>query len=90
MKRTATARVLFGGEAHEGWLPHGAARPSVTASREVVLEVTLESEGTGYLLSWVPQAGESVQVCPPFSGDLWYETLESACEAARDQFGVRW
>jgi hypothetical protein len=90
MKRTATTRVLFGGEEHDGWLPRGAARPAKTARREVVLEVTLESDGAGYLLSWAPAPGEVVEISAPFAGDLWYETLESACEAARDQFGVAW
>jgi hypothetical protein len=90
MKRSAMIRVVFGGEEHHGWLPAGASKPPPTEEKEVLLEVTLEADGDGYLLCWAPAPGEAVGHLPPFAGDLWYETLESACASAREDFGVSW
>ena len=90
VKQTRTQRVSFGDEAHSGWLPGGAAVPRATPRIDVTLEIAIEQMDGGYILSWTPAAGESVESTPPFAGDLWFASLGEAQAAAGEHFGVRW
>ena len=81
LKQILGYHVTFGGETHSGWLPDNAAVPKATPTRDVALDITIESDGGGYLLCWDSPAHE-------FAGDLWYEALADAEEAATENFGV--
>ena len=71
----------FGGEEHSGWLPQGAATPLPTPVENVILDVEIEFDGGGYLLCWNAREGSR-------SGDMWFETLNLAEEAAAEEFGI--
>lgn len=81
VKQIPRHHVRFGGETHSGWLPQGAMIPTATPTRDVMLDITIESDGGGYLLCWV-----SADLA--ISGDLWYETLADAERAASENFAV--
>jgi hypothetical protein len=75
--------VVFGGEAHSGWLPPGAAMPARTPERVVDLELRILQNGSdGFLLEWAgPTAADS--------GDTWHPTIEEALEQAEASFGIK-
>lgn len=81
IKRIDGLPFRFGGVEHSGWLPEGAAMPLLTLVREVVLDLTIESDGAGYLLCFASRDGS---VC----NDYWFERLEDADQTAAEQFGV--
>jgi hypothetical protein len=71
----------FGGEEHSGWLPRGAAKPLPTPIENVMLDIEIVSEGSGYLLCWNAREGKR-------SGDWWFKTLSEAEVAATEYFGI--
>ena len=81
VKQVLGHHVTFGGEQHSGWLPQGAAMPRPTPTNDVALNITIESDGAGYLLCWV-SSDQTV------AGDLWYQELADAERAATVNFGV--
>jgi len=81
VKQILGHQVTFGGERHSGWLPQNAVVPKPTPTREVALDITIESDGGGYLLRWISTDVE-------FCGDLWYEALTDAEQSATENFGV--
>ena len=81
LKQILGHHFTFGGERHSGWLPQNAAIPKPTPTRDVSLDITIESDGGGYLLCWVSGGHE-------FVGDLWYEALPDAEQSAAENFGV--
>ncbi len=81
VKQALGHHFTFGGETHSGWLPQNAAVPKPTPTHKVALDITIESTSGGYLLCWV----SSDRV---FAGDLWYQTLIDAEQAAAENFGV--
>jgi hypothetical protein len=81
VKQVFGHQVTFGGERHSGWLPQGAAMPNPTPTRDVALNITIESDGAGYLLCWA-SSDHAV------AGDLWYQMLADAEQAAIENFGV--
>jgi len=81
VKQVFGHHVTFGGERHSGWLPQGAAMPKPTPTNDVALNITIESDGAGYLLCWV-SSDRTV------AGDLWYQDLADAERAATENFGV--
>jgi hypothetical protein len=50
VKQILGHHVTFGGETHSGWLPQGATILRPTPARDVMLDITIESDGAGYLL----------------------------------------
>ena len=74
--------VRLGGEEHSGWLPESATAPLPTQVREVLFNLEILFDGSGYLLCYSSQDGE---LC----GDTWHETLREAEQAATNEFGVR-
>ena len=81
VKQVLGHHVTFGGESHSGWLPQGAAVPKPTPTNDFALNITIESDGGGYLLCWV-SSDRAV------AGDLWYQMLADAEQAATENFGV--
>lgn len=76
----------IGGETHSGWLPPGVARPLPIPIYEVVLDLKIEFDGSGYLFCYRAREGS-------FCGDTWYPSLEDAEQDARESFGIdpsRW
>lgn len=55
--------------------------PKPTPTSDVSLNLTIESDGAGYLLCWV-SSDRSV------AGDLWYQDLPDAELSATENFGV--
>jgi len=53
VKQILGHHVTFGGELHSGWLPQNAVVPKPTPTSDVALNITIESDGAGYLLCWV-------------------------------------
>lgn len=88
--RKGTARITLGGEESDGWLPPGAAVPPRTPTRELEVDVALEDDGAGYLLSWASTSAGKQDATGVIAGDLWFESLDDACAAARDRFGLAW
>jgi len=82
VKQILGRHVTFGGELHSGWLPNGATTPMPTPTRDVTLNIDIRFDGSGYLLCWVSADGD-------VAGDLWYQTLADAEQAAVDNFGIR-
>ena len=82
-------RIQFGGEAPEGWIPSGAARPQPTPIHEEIVDFEILQESDGYILAWAarpsPTAGERL---PPLEGDNWYGSLAEAEQAAEADFGI--
>ena len=81
VKQILGHHVMFGGESHSGWLPQGAAIPKRTPTHDVALNITIEFDGAGYNLCWV-SSDRTV------AGDLWYQDLTDAEQAATENFGV--
>lgn len=74
--------VRFGGEAHTGWLPEGAAAPLPLAERVVLLDFSIaEDERSSYVLAWSGPDRET-------SGDTWHPNLEEAVHQAWYWFGI--
>lgn len=89
MKRISGHSVVFGGEKHQGWLPKGAVTPEAKLKVELRLELQIREGEGGFLLEWRPMdeaQGQRKEV--PFAGDLWFESLEEAEQAATHDFGV--
>jgi hypothetical protein len=82
LKRITNLRLRLGGEEHRGWLPPGAATPLPTPVQKVVVDLSIEFDGTGYLLICSAQDGS-------FSWDTWHESLNDAENQARDDYGVQ-
>jgi len=82
MKQILGHQVIFGGKSHSGWLPQGAAMPNPTPTRDVALNITIEFDGSGFLLCYASEDGS-------FANDTWHQTLEDAEQAAVENFGVR-
>ncbi|MDB5340308.1 MAG: hypothetical protein JWN70_5927 [Planctomycetaceae bacterium] len=72
----------FGGVAHAGWLPPGAAIPLPTPVRDVLLDIEIQYDGGGYLVCYTSQDGS-------VSGDTWHSSLAAAEQAALEDFGVQ-
>jgi len=81
IKEIKNFKVAISGEQHMGWLPAGASNPLPTPTREVVLNITIEHDGFGYLLCYASSDGG-------IFGDTWHETLEDAESEASEYFGV--
>jgi hypothetical protein len=81
IKEIKNYKVTIGSEQHMGWLPAGASNPLFTPAREVILNITIEHDGSGYLLCYTSSDGD-------IYGDTWHETLESAESEAFEYFGV--
>ncbi len=73
--------VRLGGEEHAGWLPPGAAKPPPTPVRDVLVDLSIEFDESGYFLICAAQ-DES------FCWDGWYQTLTEAEAAALRGYGV--
>ena len=73
--------VQIGGEPHSGWLPPGASMPLPTPVRDIVLNLEIQFDESGYLFCYDTTDGT-------FCGDTWHETLADAEEAARSAFGI--
>jgi hypothetical protein len=71
-----------GGEAHSGWFPPGASIPLPTPIRLLTLDVTIETEGPGYLLVFAARED------PNFGSDNWFDTMDDAVAAALKCFGI--
>ena len=82
IKRISGHKVRIGGTHHSGWLPEGAAHPLPTPVREVLFNLEIQFDGSGYLLCYVSQEGD-------LYGDIWHETLMDAEKAAAEDFGVK-
>jgi hypothetical protein len=74
-------QMIIGGDQHSGWSPTRAATAQ-SPRREVAFNFEIQSDGFGYLLCYVSEAGD-------LYGDTWYETLNGAMAAAAEAFGVR-
>jgi hypothetical protein len=81
VKRALAVPFAFGGEEHSGWLPPGAATPLPTPVQHFVLDVEIQSDGSGFLLCWSSPGGD-------FCGDLWYPSLAEAEAAGLETFGI--
>lgn len=73
--------LRIGGEEHTGWLPPGAAKPLPTPVRDVLLDVEIRFDGSGYLLCYWSTDGTVF-------GDTWHESVSDAENAATDYFGI--
>jgi len=82
VKQILGHHVTLGGEPHSGWLPHGATTPQATPTRDVAFNITIEFDGSGYLLCYASEDGA-------LANDTWHQTLEDAEQAAVKNFGVR-
>ena len=58
VKRVSGVPVKFGGESHSGWLPAGAAIPLPTPVLDVLLDIEIQFDGSGYLLCYSSQDGQ--------------------------------
>ena len=81
VKQILGHHFTFGGEPHSGWLPDSATTPRPTPTLEVALNITIEFDGSGYLLCYASDDGA-------FANDTWHQTLEDAEQAAVENFGV--
>ena len=82
VKKVTGLPVRFGGEEHSGWLPAGAAVPLRTPVRDVLLDIEIQSDGSGCLLCHSSQDGT-------IQGDTWHATVADAEQAANEDFGVQ-
>lgn len=83
IKRIENFPIQFGGAQHAGWLPHGDAQPLATPVHNLVLDLTIESDGgSGYLVCFESHDGS---MC----ADNWFDSLGAAIQGARDMFGVQ-
>ena len=81
VKRVIGFPVKFGGEEHTGWLPAGAAKPLPTPVRNVLLNIEIQSDGSGFVLCHSSQDGVE-------QGDTWHPSVAEAEKAAAEYFGV--
>ncbi len=81
LKRIVGFPLRIGGEQHTGWLPVNATVPPPTPVRDVVINVVIDFDDSGYLLCYESEDGSVY-------GDTWHETLAEAERAALEQFGV--
>ena len=82
LKRLESRVVEFGGAAHTGWLPSGAATPRPTSRQSITLTLVIEKLGEdSFLLVW--NGSE-----PNFGGDTWHQSLEDAVHQAELWFGI--
>ena len=82
VKQILGYHVTVDGESHSGWLPEGASTPISTSTRDVALNITIEFDGSGYLLCYASEDGV-------LANDTWHQSLEDAEQAAVEYFGVR-
>ncbi len=82
MKRIASVPCRFGGEPHSGWLPPGAAIPLPTPINDVLLDLEIEYDGFGYLLSYSSSDGTVF-------GDTWHPSMADAEQVAQQLFGIQ-
>ncbi len=81
VKQVTGHRVQLGAEEHSGWLPQGAAMPSPTETRTLLLDVYILFDGRGYVMEWRDRdSGES--------NDTWHQTLGDAEDCAQESFGI--
>ena len=90
LKQVIGLHVVFGGEEPSGWIPDGAATPKPTPKESEVVDVQIIQDKSGFLLEWTARQSETNPEPgrAPKSGDLWYERLEDAEEAAEQHFGI--
>ena len=81
VKRVVGLPFQDGGEEHTGWLPAGAAMPLPTPLRNVIIDLEIQFDGSGYLLCFSARDGS-------MSGDTWHESLSQAEQAALECFGI--
>ena len=74
-------QVAVGGDQSRGWIPKGATKPLPEPVREVSLDIRIEQDPGGFLLI-TSSTDKSI------FGDTWHETLESAEQAALQEFGI--
>jgi hypothetical protein len=80
--RVAEWTVDFGGEAHAGWLPEGAAKPAPTRVTRADLALSVLEHGPGdFTLEWRGPTEDT-------SGDTSHSSVEEALSAAKEAFGV--
>ncbi len=82
IERVVGFPVRIGREQHSGWLPAGAAMPLPTPVRDLLLDIEIQYEDSGYLLCFISSDGSVY-------GDTWHESLEDAGQAAAECFGVQ-
>ncbi len=82
IKEIKNYKVTIGGKLHTGWLPANASNPQPTPVQKILLNISIEHDGFGYLLCYTSSDGG-------ISGDTWHETLNDAEFSASEYFGVR-
>jgi hypothetical protein len=80
--KRARATVQEGGAEHSGWLPSDSSAPAPTPLRTVTYLVRILDIGSGFLLDYLEEGA-------PHGFDSWFETLQDAERAARDEFGLQ-
>src|SRR5262245_3226697 len=75
-------KMVIGGDGHVGWLPTGAAAPPSEPVRQVLLNVEIHRDASGYFLTYTASDGS-------MAGDTWHQTREQAEAAARKLFGLK-
>lgn len=81
LKRHNSLLLRLGGEKHRGWLPPGAAKPLPMPVREVLVDLEIGFDGSGFLLFCAARDGS-------FCWDSWHESLEGAQLQAAEDYGV--
>jgi hypothetical protein len=81
VSRVDNFTMMIGGEPHAGWLPPGAAKPLPTPTRQVVLNFTIEFDGSGYLL--IVDSDDGL-----VRGDTWHQSVADAQAQAELWYGV--
>ena len=82
IKRVVGLAIRLGGQQHSGWLPPGAANPLPTPARDVLIDLEIEFDGSGYLLICQAQDGS-------FCWDTWCESMEKAEMQAAEEYGIQ-
>ena len=82
LKRKQSQWVRVGGTQQTGWLPANGAQVLPAPVRDLRFTITIESDGTGYLLCVVAHDRS-------LYADTWHATLAAAEETADAEFGVR-
>ena len=78
-----------GGQAHEGWIPAGAAVPLPSPAVRVPVNLEVVPESGGWLLTW--ELASSTDTLPDSSlrsGDTWHDSVDDALQQAEVHFGV--
>ncbi|MDG2391314.1 MAG: hypothetical protein P8M30_18560 [Planctomycetaceae bacterium] len=73
-----------GGEEHSGWLPPNASKPSPTPIIIYQADVSLEFDGSGYLVICAAHLPE--HQCAPYTFDEWHASKEVAMQSINEQF----